>query len=564
MVDEEGISEEEADFVTWDALKKRIFEDDELEGEDRIFLGPILRDSDGAEVGSVLDSLVLEFRKLWSEPPHDGRLKQEEEYHFRREVQICYRNWFRAFDCLRESERWFYMEFGPKEDREYLDAIAGSLDGLYNALDDMRAVDIDWRAQSEEDRDYIQESMKHLHEVARDLQDKMRESEKQSLPVESVNEQDDVVPGGLGVAVRSFSFLRRWLIRRIGEMQEYRHTAPSLLHELYKRPPEGDPVSLASMSKADSCMIMQSAGIKIPNETKAKAAVTDIGSDGLQRGHSEQRTPAIAWFISATPKGSQHRIDNILYEIFANARVVLEAGWKPLVQSVSIDTHVGRSALGVTDYHGRILWMDMQYRVPFWTLRSGEAARIFKITEPLVEWAMAVTPPSISGHSGEAIRDKLVQALYILRVNPYTQNPEFAMVAAGEMETALAKLREAENYLGLWSLIHQKAADSSAIVDDEKKTTKIEDHFSFLDGQVLFDEKDLGLPSGLSIEVLKLLHGSFSKVVSHEDLHSQSNCSEASTELRQAVHVIRKSLRNNNIGVEVKSKRSAGYVLQQC
>ncbi|HUU90972.1 MAG TPA: hypothetical protein VM238_07160 [Phycisphaerae bacterium] len=86
--------------------------------------------------------------------------------------------------------------------------------------------------------------------------------------------------------------------------------------------------------------------------------------------------------------------------------------------------------------------------------------------------------------------------------------------------------------------------------------------FSFLRGQVLYNGKDLDLPTGLPVEVLKKLHEHAGEVVAHQDLHDESTPCEASEQLRSAVKKIRAAFQEHKVPYEVVNKRGEGYVLR--
>jgi hypothetical protein len=103
-------------------------------------------------------------------------------------------------------------------------------------------------------------------------------------------------------------------------------------------------------------------------------------------------------------------------------------------------------------------------------------------------------------------------------------------------------------------------------LDGERKAaaTSLEARFDFAAGQVLFDGRDLGLPTGLPVEVMRKLFDSFGQTVSHQALDLQSSESEASEELRHGIRAIRKSLRAHKVPCQIQSKRADGYVLVAC
>jgi len=96
-----------------------------------------------------------------------------------------------------------------------------------------------------------------------------------------------------------------------------------------------------------------------------------------------------------------------------------------------------------------------------------------------------------------------------------------------------------------------------AFGDDTKK------RFTFNEAQAFFDHKDLDLPSGEAVSILKRLLDSFGEVVKHNELDKTCNPSNASDILKGRILTIKKSLkRNKKIPCKIKSKRGVGYVLQ--
>ncbi len=88
------------------------------------------------------------------------------------------------------------------------------------------------------------------------------------------------------------------------------------------------------------------------------------------------------------------------------------------------------------------------------------------------------------------------------------------------------------------------------------------DRFVFKPGQILFDGKDLELPSGEPINVLKTLVGSFGEVVAYRRF-DQNYSSARPGSLPKSVSTIRAALREHQVPCEVKSKRTEGYFLRK-
>ncbi len=193
QAEETAGADDDFESVTWEGLKKQIFNDDELDAEDGVFLGPVIRQSDGHELASQLDSLVSHFRKVWgafSAIAHKDRdssefYKSNKHIECREQVETLFRSWFRVFDCMREAESWFYKTFGPGADNETMDAIAEPLDSLYYGIDAMRS--IEW-GYLDDEGGAIQEALEELHGLARKI-------ESQSLPADVETGLEANAPG---------------------------------------------------------------------------------------------------------------------------------------------------------------------------------------------------------------------------------------------------------------------------------------------------------------------------------------------------------------------------------
>ena len=109
---------------------------------------------------------------------------------------------------------------------------------------------------------------------------------------------------------------------------------------------------------------------------------------------------------------------------------------------------------------------------------------------------------------------------------------------------------------------------SRAISQEELKketssqgSTSVVERFEVAIGQIFFDGVDLGLPTGLCLEVIAALVRRFGRVVPHAELHDQSTASEASDELRAAVKTVRAALDAAGIPCHVTTRRGYGYML---
>ena len=95
------------------------------------------------------------------------------------------------------------------------------------------------------------------------------------------------------------------------------------------------------------------------------------------------------------------------------------------------------------------------------------------------------------------------------------------------------------------------------------KKTEIKNLFKINEAQVLFDGKDLGLPSNAPVLILEKLVSSFGEVVKHKKLEQNSTPSSASEALKGLIAVIRKAFTRHNVPCQITAKRGIGYVLQQ-
>jgi hypothetical protein len=94
-----------------------------------------------------------------------------------------------------------------------------------------------------------------------------------------------------------------------------------------------------------------------------------------------------------------------------------------------------------------------------------------------------------------------------------------------------------------------------------KQTTTPASRFTFATGQAFYEGRDLGLPAGRPVDVLKKLVGSWGRTVAHRNLHDTSGEGEASDELRGAIRAIREALRRGKVSYKVDNKRGAGYLI---
>ena len=97
----------------------------------------------------------------------------------------------------------------------------------------------------------------------------------------------------------------------------------------------------------------------------------------------------------------------------------------------------------------------------------------------------------------------------------------------------------------------------------EKKLKPLPKGFSFGDGQAFFKSKDLKLPAGEAVDILKKLVTSLGNTVKHTELDSQSSNSNASDFLRGRIAVIKTALKKKRVTYKVRSIRGIGYILER-
>ncbi len=87
------------------------------------------------------------------------------------------------------------------------------------------------------------------------------------------------------------------------------------------------------------------------------------------------------------------------------------------------------------------------------------------------------------------------------------------------------------------------------------------DRFSVAQGQILFDGKDLELPTGLAIDVATKLISCYGAVVPYGDLDDNSTDGAASEQLRMAKSTVARLFRKHNIPCRIQTKTREGYVI---
>jgi len=94
-----------------------------------------------------------------------------------------------------------------------------------------------------------------------------------------------------------------------------------------------------------------------------------------------------------------------------------------------------------------------------------------------------------------------------------------------------------------------------------QKKDQSQSKFTFDEGRIFFDNKDLDLPTGRAITILTKLISEFDRTVAYKDLSEMSSVKEADANLRKDVSVIRGILKTHKIPCVIKTKTRSGYVL---
>lgn len=96
------------------------------------------------------------------------------------------------------------------------------------------------------------------------------------------------------------------------------------------------------------------------------------------------------------------------------------------------------------------------------------------------------------------------------------------------------------------------------------KIKNIKDRFGFAPGQALFDCIDIGLPTGLTIDVLKKLVENFGFTTLYNDLDENSGSKgiNLSVQLKRAISRIRKSFLTKRISCMIETKSNEGYLIK--
>jgi hypothetical protein len=126
---------------------------------------------------------------------------------------------------------------------------------------------------------------------------------------------------------------------------------------------------------------------------------------------------------------------------------------------------------------------------------------------------------------------------------------------------AAMEIAEAPDMDTIQKAVTEKLERQSAKVTGGAAPMK--ERFVFGAGQVLFDNKDIGLRPGLAVEVLRKLVEKLGTAVNYKELDENSDEGEASQQLRTAKSEITRVLKKHCVPCDVETKRAAAYLLKE-
>jgi hypothetical protein len=120
--------------------------------------------------------------------------------------------------------------------------------------------------------------------------------------------------------------------------------------------------------------------------------------------------------------------------------------------------------------------------------------------------------------------------------------------------------------MGAWneakSTIRSQIAQTGVGKPREAETQALRDRFEFGRGQVLFDGKDLELPSGDPLTMLEKLVNDFGRVVPYTDFDEHYSSATPGT-VHKSKHMVAHSLATHAVPCKIKSKQGEGYFISE-
>lgn len=174
-------------------------------------------------------------------------------------------------------------------------------------------------------------------------------------------------------------------------------------------------------------------------------------------------------------------------------------------------------------------------------------------------------------HPGAAkeLQSRYMDVVNFLQDPPYSSDPPqniatlaiIPLSGLTSLSRNVAKELEAQATRGA----PKQAGETAGGATNNGTETKaiIKNRFTFNPGQVLFDQEDLGLPSGEPIEMLQKLVERFGVVVPYVDFDRHYTSGTPGT-VHKSKREIVKVLEKNKVPCKVISKTGAGYLIQGC
>ena len=181
--------------------------------------------------------------------------------------------------------------------------------------------------------------------------------------------------------------------------------------------------------------------------------------------------------------------------------------------------------------------------------RAHQAQEFYKRIDELVRIA-GIPQSEVEAYQGTA--QQLMSHLEELAAQKTARNEaELKRVAAGAQVDHRADVETAE----------QQATEKGS--EKSTKAKKPQKRFTFPVGEARWNGKDLGLPTGPTIDILQQLVKSFGAVVGHMRLLDDdiTKASQAGESLRKAIFKINEALKHHKVPHKITSKRGVGYKL---
>ena len=156
--------------------------------------------------------------------------------------------------------------------------------------------------------------------------------------------------------------------------------------------------------------------------------------------------------------------------------------------------------------------------------------------------------------------------LYLILTNSLRLTAELSVDESGFDEANYEDNYTVKNFydVNTWhDLARRDNAISSLVIHDMKEGLERQNMngFSFQNGIVSYEGKQLDLPAGETYEILKKLVDNISTVVQYQDLNAES-VNAANDQLRKNISQMKKSLQESGIPCILEAKRNHGYILR--